>query len=240
METSRSISLEHLGEHLSVAKERLSTEKKDILKRDPLPADFNREEYVFAYLRAERMGMQAINARLAEIAWLPMQLDPQSELISENRTAMTRWLASAVAESGKAPDAEDFGNDFIHALTRAALSHGADSVITKRTAVQIANLFRDLSCLIGMIYYTTWLAERDIEGIALSNPTDLHRSVTEIAGIVQSPDLQRALKLRAEEVRKAKAKKALKKAAAKTKPLLRLIRNTNPSDANFGSDTVLV
>ncbi len=237
MRVSRSISLEDLGEVLTTAKERLSTEKKEIMKRDPLPSGYNREEYMFAYLRAERVGMNAINARLAEIAWLPMQLDPDTELVADNRDPMKRWLT---ATGNASPVAEDFGNDFIHALARSTLCHGAEHTNTRKLTLRIANLFRDLSCLIGMIYYTTWLAERDVEGIALSDPEDLHRSVIEIAAIVSSPELQRALKLRAEEIKRAKAKKPLQKPAAKKTPLLRVIRNENFTEHGFMGDPVTV
>lgn len=237
MKTSRSISLEELGEHLTVAKEQLSHEKKEILKRDHLKSGFNHEEYAFAYLRAERVGMQAINSRLAEIAWLPMQLDPQSELVSDNRSAMKKWV---IGLGHKEPTAEEFGNDFIHALARSAVCHGWDNPSTKKMMVRVANLFRDLSCLIGMIYFTTWLAERDVEGIALSDPEDLYRSVVEIAAIVQSPELHRALTLRAEEIKKAKAKKALEKDKKKSPPFLRLISNEAYSDHGFMSNPLPV
>jgi len=233
MRMGRSISLEDLGEHLTIAKDRLSHEKQDILKLNNLQRGFNREEYVFAYLRAERTGMQAIKSRLAEITWLPMQLDPHSELVSENRTAMKRWVT---ALGGGPPGADDFGNDFIHALTRSALLHGWDTPITRKLMVRVANLFRDLSCLIGMIYYTTWLAEREVEGIALTDPEDLHRSVVEIAALVQSPELQRPLRARAEEVRKTKAKKALEKPVSKMPPFLRVIHNEAYSEEGFGAD----
>lgn len=218
---SRSITIDELGEVLSLAKEQLSHEKQGILERDHLQDGYNREEYAFAYLRAERLGLQAIKSRLAEIAWLPMQLDPQSEMTSENRSGMKRWVA---AGSGKNPTAEEFGNDFIHALTRAAVRHGWDNAHTKKQLIRMANLFRDLSCLIGMIYFTTWLAEHDVEGIALSDPDDLYRSVIEMAAIVQSPELHRALSLRDEQIRKARAKKTLKKTETKV-PFLRLIKN---------------
>jgi hypothetical protein len=237
MKMSRSISLEDIGEHLTIAKERLSHEKQDILKSDRLPPRFNREEYAFAYLRAERIGMQLVNMRLAEIAWLPMQLDPQSELVAENRTAMKRWLTTMGAAH---PGSNEFGNDFMHALTRAALRHGFEAPATKKLMARIANLFRDLSCLIGMIYYTSWLAEREIEGIALTDPEDLNRSVVEIAAIVQSPELHRALRKRAEETRKAKAKKELESAKTKSAPFLRVIHNEAYVDPGFGGETLPV
>jgi hypothetical protein len=237
MRTSRSISLDDLGVQLSIAKERLSLEKQDILKQDLLPKGLNREEYIFAYMRAERMGMSAINARLTEIAWLPMQLDPKSELVAENRSSMKRWLT---AVGTTYPGATEFGNDFIHALARSALGHGWEDSSTKKLMKRIGTLFRDLSCLIGIIYFTTWLAEHDVEGIALSDPEDLHRSVIEIAAIVQSPELHKALRERAELMRKEKAKKSLEKKRADQRPLLRLIRNDDFDVDGFMPDPLPV
>lgn len=240
MKASHDINLDELGQHMATAKERLSEEKKDILKSYGKADALNREEYAFAYLRAERIGMQVINNRLAEIAWLPMQLDPRSELVSENRNAMKRWVTGA---SAAYPNDEDFGNGFIHALTRTALQHGWDDIATKKILRRIGNLFRDLSCLIGLIYFTHWLAERDVEGIALSDPDDLHRSVIEISAIVQSPELHRALRERAEAVKKAQAKKVLenKTAPKKSPPFLRLIRNDDVGhDHDFMPDPVMI
>jgi hypothetical protein len=64
------VSIDSLKTHLDNAKELLSLEKAAILELSPLPDNFKREEYAFAYVRAERLGMKAINRRLAEIAWL--------------------------------------------------------------------------------------------------------------------------------------------------------------------------
>jgi len=167
-----------------------------------------------------------------------MQLDPQSELVAENRTALKRWLTATI---GAYPAATEFGNDFIHALTRTALHYGWDDPVIGKLSSRIANLFRDLSCLIGMIYYSTWLAEHQVEGIALSNPADLNRSVVEIAAIVQSPELHRALRTRAEEAKKRQAKKTIaKKEAKKDRPFLRLIRNENITDPSLMPDSVPV
>src|ERR1700761_5959885 len=118
---SKSINLDQLREHLSQAKDRLSREKLEILALYPLEQDFNRENYVFAYVRAERLGMRAINRRLSEIDWLPMQLDTRSEVSVESRASMKRWLASALPSK---PDSDEFGNDFMHALARCGLTLG--------------------------------------------------------------------------------------------------------------------
>ncbi len=86
---SRSINLDELRTHLNDAKERISLEKQEILKLHPLDDSFSREEYAFAYIRAERFGMRAINRKLAEIAWLPMQLDPKAEIMAEGHASMS-------------------------------------------------------------------------------------------------------------------------------------------------------
>jgi hypothetical protein len=125
-------------------------------------------------------------------------------------------------------------------LERSAIRHGWEDPATARVASRIANLFRDLSCLIGLIYYSSWLVEHEVEGIALSNPDDLNRSVVEIAAIVQSPELHRALRARAEEAQKAKARKVLENAPKKSRPFLRLIRNEDYADPSFMPDPVPV
>src|ERR1700722_5425899 len=131
---NRSIPMEDLRAHLNHAKDRLSHEKFDILQLNPLPESFNREGYAFAYVRAERLGMRAINRRLAEISWLPMQLDPKAELLSENRSSMKRWLTSAFV---RAPASDEFGNDFMHALARCGFKSGWDHPEFFRLAARI-------------------------------------------------------------------------------------------------------
>jgi hypothetical protein len=223
---TKSIELDELRKHLNHAKDRLSHEKLAILAINPLPQKFNREEYAFAYVRAERLGMGVINRRLAEIAWLPMQLDPKSEMLTDNRASMKRWLASALVD---APDSDTFGNDFIHALARTGFQCGWDSANFIRLSTRIANLFRDLSCLIGLIYYSTWLAENNVANVRLSNPDDLIRTAEEIAMLIQSPEILRYLRAQEQNDDKlAKKKKAVAKTPKKrTRPELRLIENHN-------------
>src|ERR1700723_3722821 len=103
----RCVTIEDLRGHLESAKDKLSQEKADILKLHPLKDSFNREEYAFNYVRAERIGLKAINRRLSEISWLPMQLDPRTEVLSESRSSMKRWLTSAFAIK---PASDQFGN----------------------------------------------------------------------------------------------------------------------------------
>lgn len=230
--------IEDLRKHLEGAKDRLTQEKADILKLHPLPDDFCREEYAFDYVRAERIGLKTINRRLAEIAWLPLQLDPRTEILSESRQSMKRWLTSAFAVK---PGSEQFGNDFIHALTRCAMEHGGEHPHFTKLAGRIANLFRDLSCLVGLIYYCTWLSENKIEGVQLSNLNDLSQTAEEIAMLVQSPEIYRYL--RAQEQNDEKAARVKKSAGArpakKSRPALRVIENENFLDP-FLPDPVTV
>jgi hypothetical protein len=226
----RSINLDDLRVHLSDAKERISLEKQEILKLYPLADDFNREEYAFAYIRAERLGMRAINRKLSEIAWLPMQLDPKAEIMAEGHASMRRWLTSAV---GGKPDSEEFGNDFIHALARCGLKHNWDDPEIIRLAVRVANLFCDLSCLIGLIYYCTWLTENSVEDVQLSNPGDLVRSAEEIAALIQSPELYRYLRAKEQDVEKTRPQPngaPPNRAKKKMRPELRVIKNENYFD----------
>jgi hypothetical protein len=219
---SKSVNLDQLREHLSHAKDRLSREKTEILALYPLKDNFNREEYAFAYVRAERLGMRAINRRLSEIDWLPMQLDTRAEIATESRSSMKRWLTAALA--GK-PASDEFGNDFMHALARCGLALGWDHSEFIKLAARIANLFRDLSCLIGIVYYCTWLAENRVEDIRLSNPDDLSRTAEEIANLMQSPEIYRYL--RAPEQNDERAAKAKANSGAKKRPLLHVIENDN-------------
>jgi len=219
---SRSINLDELRVHLNDAKDRISLEKQEILKLNPLADDFSREEYAFAYKRAERFGMRAINRRLAEIS------------LSDGHSSMKRWLKSAFASK---PDAEEFGNDFIHALARCGMKHGWEHPELVRLSSRVANLFRDLSCLIGLIYYCTWLTENSVEDVQLSNPDDLTRSAEEIAALIQSPELYRYLRAKEQDtgrdedrISEQKASKKAKEAGKKSPPALRVIENDDYYD----------
>jgi len=232
----RSINLDELREHLSYAKDKLSREKIEILGLNPLKDDFSREEYAFAYVRAERIGMRAINRRLSEIDWLPMQLDAKSEIVPENRSSMKRWLKAAFSSK---PDADEFGNDFMHALTRCGLAFGWEHPEFIKLASRIANLFRDLSCLIGIVYYCNWLAENRVDDIKLSNPEDLGKTAEEIAALMQSPEIFRYM--RAPEQNDERTAPTKKTASKKTnkRPILRVIQNDNFCDP-FTPDPVPV
>jgi hypothetical protein len=231
-EMSKTVTLDELRDHLSHAKEKLSREKTDILGLHPLSDKFNREEYAFAYVRAERLGMRAINRRLAEIDWLPMQLDAKKEVLSESRSSMKRWLASAFSAK---PDADEFGNDFMHALARCGLQFGWDHAEFIKLAARISNLFRDLSCLIGIVYYCTWLSENRVEEIRLSNPDDVGRTAEEITELMQSPEIYRYLKASEQDDEKKGGRttarsreiagRAPEKQPVKKRPSLRVIRN---------------
>lgn len=230
------VRIDDLRQHLENAKDRLSQEKAEILKLHPLADDFSREEYAFNYIRAERFGLRAINRRLSEISWLPMQLDPRTEVLAESRESMKRWLTSAFAIK---PDSQNFGNDFIHALARCSLEGGNNNPKFFKLSNRISNLFRDLSCLIGLIYYCTWLSENNIEAVGLTDPQNLSLAAEEIADLIQSPEIYRHLRAQEQddEKKSARAKKRMTaKSAAdvekkQARPALQVITNPNFIDS---------
>ena len=212
------LTLGDLQKHFEQAREKLSRDRGEILASAPLPDNFNRDEYGFCYMRAERLGMEVITHALSEISWLPMQLDPKSEIMSEGRTAMKRWLGSSL--NGQ-PNSDIFGNDFIHALTRTAMIQGWDSGDLRALALRIGELYHDLSCLLGLIYYGVWMSENGIDGLPVSDPLDLERTAQEIALLTRSPEVAQLLRQRKliEDKKAAPRKK-------REKPVLRVIENT--------------
>jgi hypothetical protein len=221
---ARLLTLGDLHQHFEQARDKLARDRGDILAASPLPDDFNRDEYSFYYMRAERIGMEVITHSLDEVSWLPMQLDPHSEILCENRNAMKRWLAASKGKhSGGQPDGDVFGNDFIHALTRAALTHGWNSPDFRALAVRVGELFHDLSCLIGLIYYGVWMSENGIDGLPISNPEDLERTAQEIAHLTRSPEVARLLKKR----KQLEAERKIAAQPKKEKPVLRVIENVD-------------
>ncbi len=210
------LTLGDLQKHFEEAREKISRDRLDIVHTAPLPENFNRDEYGFSYLRAERLGMEVITHSLKEVSWLPMQLDPQAEILLENRDSMKKWLAST---SQAQPDGNVFGNDFIHALTRCALTKGWNSNEFRALALRIGELFHDLSCLIGLIYYGVWMSENGIEGLPITNPEDLERTAQEIAMLTRSPEVAQLLKKRKQVAKKASDDRK------KARPVLRVIEN---------------
>lgn len=215
---SRLLTLGDLQKHFEQARDKLSHDRQEILSASPLPEDYSRDEYGFSYMRAERIGMEVINHSLKEISWLPMQLDPQSEILLENRNAVKKWLGSSATGQ---PDGGVFGNDFIHALTRTALTQGWQSNDFRMLAMRIGELFHDLSCLIGLIYYGVWMSENGIEGLPITNPDDLERTAQEIALLTRSPEVAQLLKKRKQILEEKKARADKKK----LRPILHVIEN---------------
>src|SRR5262249_46764659 len=120
--------------------------------------------------------------------------------------------------------------------------NGGDTPVFMKLAARISTLFRDLSCLVGLIYYCTWLTENHIEGVELSNPDDLNRTAEEIAALIQSPEIYRHIRAREQndEQEKNRAKRrAREKKAKKSRPALRVIENTSFIDG-FLPDPALV
>jgi len=186
----RILTLDDLQRHFDLVREKLSHERKEILSVAPLPDDFCHDTYGFSYLRAERIGMGVLTERLQEISWLPVRLDPQTEVILQNKNVIKKWLSS---DSPGQPNSSMFGNDFIHALTRVALANGWQSLEFRAMALRIGELFHDLSCLIGLIYYGVWMAENGIGGVLVSNTYDLEKMVRDIFNLSLSPEVTQIL-----------------------------------------------
>lgn len=179
----RFVHMDELRDHLIQAEKRLAEEKDDILQAAPLTGPCNREEYAFAYVRTERLGLKALSQKLATLDWLPLQLDVHPEMMGTNREPMKRWIKS----SGNCASSADFGNDFMHALTRASIIDGWNTPRCQNLMSRITNLFCDLSCLISAAYYTNWLAEKNVEKVQLTAPDDLQQTTCELAALMQSP-----------------------------------------------------
>ena len=220
--TGHPMTTDLLRSHLQDARDMIAADQQDLLTIHPLPAGFSREAYGFAYIRAERDGMRVIDRKLARIRWLPMQLDARAEVMDAQRLPMKRWLKGAGAAT---PDAGDFGNDFIHALARAGLTQGWENGVTQKLAARIGNLFRDLSCLIGLLYYCSWLDDHGIKRFNLTADGDMPRMAAAVGGVVQAAE--RTLQLQTAERARQQTRRALAKPAPAKKlpPVLQLIAN---------------
>ena len=215
---ARLLTLGDLHKHFEQARDKLSHDRVELLALAPLPDDYSRDAYGFSYMRAERIGMEAIAQSLREVAWLPMQLDPRSEIMLDNRNVIKQWLGSG--QQGQ-PNSTDFGNDLIHALTRTAMVEGWNSNELRVLALRIGELFHDLSCLIGLIYYGVWMSEIGIEGLPISNPDDLERTAQEISQLTRAPEVTQLLKQRKQALLKEKTE-----AKKHPRPDLRIVDNT--------------
>jgi hypothetical protein len=180
------VSIDELRAHMNCAQEILAHEKESIHRAYTLTEPCLRPEYALAYVRAESHGMQAINKRLAELSWLPLQLDPGAEVMGPQRASLKRWMKTA---PGRQPDAMAFGNDFIHALTRAALCCGWTSGNYLQLAARVADLFHDVACLVAAAYYCNELVKAKVESVALRAPEKLRPTVEDLAMLADLPAL---------------------------------------------------
>jgi len=181
----RSVHIDELREHISGVQMTLLQEKTDILELYPPARDPNREEYAFAYVRAEHYGYKAIELRLAGLSWLPLQVDPSPELMGRQRSPLNRWILSYATHE---PTSADFGNDFMHILARCALRHGWGAPYVLRLTSRITSLFHDLACLLNAAYFLNWFSMNDVERVALDLSGDILHTVTEMGHVIQSPE----------------------------------------------------
>jgi hypothetical protein len=183
---AKEMTLNTLRKHLTLAKESLSYLKDDIFRSEAISAIENKEEYIFSYKRAERLGLRAINRRIDDLEWMPIKFNPVIERADECREQIKKWLSE---ESAAQPSAENFGNDFIHALARHGIHYGWDDEKFIAAASKIANIFRDIACMLGVIHYCSWLDARDIDIVTLSQPDNLQATAREMADYMNSSAL---------------------------------------------------
>lgn len=205
-----------LKNKLAKTRDRIAAERQKIIKADPLPSDFNRSGYLFTYRRAEQLGLSAIRARMDEIHdWLPIQLEIGDEVAPETKHQMRDWLLD---ETAPQPSAEDFGNDFVHALTRQAVRHGIDSPEFEKLADRIGCLFRDITCVISVIHCCMTLIAMDIKLAVLGDTSDLPKLARNLAVLTEEKE---AAAEKAQQTR-LRRKPAL---PSKKKPKLKLVKS---------------
>ncbi|MDR3425215.1 MAG: hypothetical protein P4M13_09145 [Alphaproteobacteria bacterium] len=213
---ARFFTLDDLQKQFEHARDRLTRDQQDIVAAFSLPEDFNRDQYGFLYMRAERVGLDVIGHRIKQVSWLPVQLDPQPEIRLNGKTALANWLRSEITEQ---PRAAMFGNDFIHALTRAALMHGWNSPEFRDIALRVGEIFHDLSCLIALVYYGVWMAENGVGAVSITESENLELIARELEIITRSPEVALLLQQRRMEV---KEQEEIKR---KTRPFLHIVEN---------------
>lgn len=162
--------LDDLRTRLMGAKERLALERLNILQLYPLKCMSDRAAYSFTYLQAERLCIATIKERMAEIDWLPARLDTKTEINSETRGQMTRWIKHG---DKIAPGEEVFGNGFVHAIARCMMIEDSTGVASRRMADRVARLFRDLTCLVAAIHCSHICQQFGVRRVELSAPHDL-------------------------------------------------------------------
>lgn len=213
----RTVHINELHDHINLAQQKLVREKADILDLIPPSRVKNREEYAFTYIRAERLGVTCIIPKLAEIEWLPLRVDPVPEMLGKKRHPLNRWIMSYAVNE---PDAVDFGNDFMHVLTRAAVHHGWNSPLFIEAASRIARLFQDLTCLLNAAYFLAILADNDIEKVSIDVSESNLKLVTEMARIIDLPEIY----VVSRKAKKTETEKPARARAHKKHPHLRVVK----------------
>jgi hypothetical protein len=172
------ISLPMIYEQLGLAKASLALDRQQILHSWPLTNPMDLNVYGFAYLRAERVCIAAIQHSLSEIPWLPLDINAESQLSPDTRQQLARWIK---AGQWSQPDEAMFGNSFVHALTRCALLCGADDAACVKLANHIGLLFRDLTFLVSSLHACEICAEFGLQGAELHNHENLSQTAFDLS-----------------------------------------------------------
>jgi hypothetical protein len=227
----RPVHIDEIRDYIVLAQQALARERDGLLGLIPPVRLTNREEYAFSYVRAERLGVEAIHHRAEGLMWLPLQIDPAPEMLGKKRRPMNRWILSYAVQE---PDGSDFGNDFMHLLTRAALHCGWGSTVFLHAASRVAWLFHDLTCLLNAAYFLAWMEENGVEKVIMKQPDDAYHTVVDLARIVEMPETYIYARHNPEEHR---SRKAARHAAhrAKKRPHLRVVPpSPDPSGPHAG------
>ncbi len=168
---------------LTANKEKLAVERLGILQLCPARKYQNRANYGFAYIRAERLCIAAIKRRMGEIEWLPAKLDTSTEINATTRAQMTQWIRRG---EDIAPGEEVFGNAFVHALTRCALTDSNHGEATENLADRIAVLFRDLTCLVAALHCCHLCTELGVARVKITDPKDISQIALDLTIVTET------------------------------------------------------
>lgn len=184
------VSIDGVHEILAGTQKRLALEKIAVCQLLPLSGAFDLEAYGAAYVHAEQQSLKAIKKQLNTLNWLPLRLDPEAEMLIDNHASMKRFIKSGTQIQ---PTSADFGNDFVHVLTRAALTYGWNDIRTAQILKRIAVLFRELSCLVAIVYFSSFLVDREITEIELTDPDNLEQIARDFATLLLPPPKPRRM-----------------------------------------------
>jgi hypothetical protein len=178
----RHFTLPEVQDQMRWAQDRLSRERLAITRMLPLDDGFDKKIYGEAYRFAEHLLLRKIKHHLGDLAWLPVRLDPDAELRLYPEIFLKEWVLHGPSSQ---PSSFDFGNDFVHAVARAGITFGWNDIRTARLTLRIAHLFCNLSYLVSIVFFASYLPDLAISELDLSDPMDLALTTKELADLIK-------------------------------------------------------